>query len=376
MIEFLALEEANLLHARRVSRRHGWWGRVTSAMQGLRSLYQYQGRGAEWARLVDEIVPDYCTADDAPISGREDGYGVVMEYRVRLARNQDRDLDRAAALQDKLVILHREQAAAALALPEDAPLDAIQRNRIRTLGVSVFALGQILSEQNSGDCVKAYQESLLIDQRLCDTAGEAITHYNLGHAYMQIPAIRNLDAAEAAYQNALKLYALTDNLNQSGAIKQIGMVQHERFNEARRRNEPEEILLKHVQAAETHYLQALALCPANAITDLGPLHNQLGSLYAEVGQTERAREHFEQDVQICEQTGDRYGAGQTRYNIALMYLQSANAEDNPTQRQNLLLRAKAYAEAALRDYQSYQGRAATDEADAQQLIAAIEQALA
>ena len=49
----LALEEANLLHARRAARRHGWWGRVTSAMQGLRVLYEYQGRtpnGRGWWR--------------------------------------------------------------------------------------------------------------------------------------------------------------------------------------------------------------------------------------------------------------------------------------------------------------------------------------
>jgi len=31
-------------------------------MQGLRVLYEYQGRTAEWARLVEEIRHDYCTA--------------------------------------------------------------------------------------------------------------------------------------------------------------------------------------------------------------------------------------------------------------------------------------------------------------------------
>ena len=70
-------------------------------MQGLRVLYQYQGRTAEWARLVAEITPDYCTADDAPIPGREDGYGLVMDYRVGLARDHERDLPAAAALQEK-----------------------------------------------------------------------------------------------------------------------------------------------------------------------------------------------------------------------------------------------------------------------------------
>ncbi|MEI7868690.1 MAG: tetratricopeptide repeat protein [Candidatus Methylumidiphilus sp.] len=376
VIQFLALEEANLLHCRRLARSHGWWGPVTSAMQGLWSLYQYQGRGAEWARLVDDIVPDYCSADDEPISGREDDYSLVMGYRVRLAQQQDRDLSRAAALQNKLVAWVRLQAADALALPEDAALDTTQRHRIRTLGVSVHELGQILMEQNDSDCVKAYQETIRYDQRIADTAAEAIAHFNLGHAYKDIPAIRDLDKAEAAYQRSLDLWQANDAQNRAKTIQQIGMVQHNRFREARERNEPEAILLKHLQAAEAHYLQALKLCPANAITQLGPLHNQLGNLYREVGQTEQAREHYEKGVQLAEQTGDRYRAGTTRYNMALMYWQSANQQDNPAQRRDLLHRAKAYAEAALRDFQTYQGRAANEEAKAQQLITAIGQALA
>ena len=56
VIEPLALEEANLLHARRLARRHGWWSPVISVMQGLFTLYEYQGRPAEWARLVAEIA--------------------------------------------------------------------------------------------------------------------------------------------------------------------------------------------------------------------------------------------------------------------------------------------------------------------------------
>ena len=218
VIQFLALEEVNLLHCRRMARSHGWWARVIDAMQGLRMLYQYQGRGAEWARLVDEIVPDYCTADDEPISGREDDYDLVMEYRVRLALNLDRDLIRAAALQDKLVAWNRSRAADALALPEAAALDAGQRNRIRTLAVSLGALGHILREQNNGDCVKAYQDTIQYCQRIDDTAAEAVAHFNLGHAYMQIPAIRDLDKAEAAYQRSLDLRPANDAQGRAGTI--------------------------------------------------------------------------------------------------------------------------------------------------------------
>lgn len=375
VIQFLALEEANLLHARRTARRHGWWDRVISAMQGLRVLYEYQGRQSEWSRLVAEITPDYCTPDDAFIPGREDQYSFVMGYRVRLAREHDRDLPGAAALQEKRVAWTRKQAGPALALPPDAPLDPDQRNRIRTLGVSVFTLGQILMEQGNPDCVAAYEETIRYTQRIQDTAAEAIAHYNLGHAYKDVSAIRNLDAAEAAYQRSLALHDPNDALGRSNCIKQIGMVHHERFNEARQRGEPVETVLKHAQAAEQHYRKALALCPPTALTDLGPMHNQLGILYKNVGQTERAREHYEKAAQYFEQTGDRYYAGQVRFNIALMYLEAARRESSPSRQRDLLHRAQAYAQAALRDFQHYQGRAAADEADAQQLLDVIAQAL-
>ena len=375
VIQLLALEEANLLCARRTARRHGWWSPVISAMQGLRSLYQYQGRQSEWSRLVAEITPDYCTPDDAPIPGREDQYSLVMEYRVRLAREQDRDLPRAAALQEKLVAWARQRAAPALALAPDADLDPQQRNRIRTVGVSVFALGQILMDGGSPECVAAYEEDIRYAQRIQDATGEAIDHFNLGHAYKNIPAIRDLDAAEAAYQRSLALRAPNDAEGRSRCIQQIGMVHHERFNESRNRGEPAPTALKHAQAAEEHYLQALALCPPTAITDLSPIHNQLGILYKQVGQIEAAREHYEKDVQICEQTGDRHGAGVTRFNLALMYLEAAERESSPSRQRDLLDRAAAYAQAALRDFKHYQGRAAEYEAKAQRLLADIAEAL-
>jgi tetratricopeptide (TPR) repeat protein len=135
-------------------------------------------------------------------------------------------------------------------------------------------------------------------------------------------------------------------------------------------------VLKHAQAAEQHYRQALALCPSTALADLGLKHQALGALYADVGQTESAREHYEKSVQIFEQTGDRYGAGQTRFNMALMYAQASGRETAPARQRDLLQRAGAYARAALRDFQHYQGRAAAYEARAQGLLKRIDEDLA
>lgn len=102
----------------------------------------------------------------------------------------------------------------------------------------------------------------------------------------------------------------------------------------------------------------------------------MGNLYQNVGQTERAREHYEKRVQLAEQTGDRYRAGAARYNLALLYGDAAGRAQTPAQQCTLWQCARAYAQAALRDFQHYQGRAAADEARAQRLIDEIGQALA
>lgn len=376
VIQYLALEEANLLQARHAARRYDWWGRVTSAMQGLRMLYDYQGRRAEWAKLVAEITPEFCDPDDEPILGREDDYSLVMEYRVSLARHYERDLTQAATLQEKVVTWNRQRAVPGLALPTNTSLNPIQRNRIRSLAMGTGTLGQILMEQGSPDCVAAFEETIRYSQRIQDTAVEATTHYNLGRAYMEIPAIRDLDAAEVAYGHELALLNPNDASGRAATTMQIGLVDYERFKEAHQRGEPNQVILKHAQAAEERYLQALALCPPSAIAILSPIYNQLGNLYEAVGQTERAREHYEKDVQICEQTDDRYGAGRTRFNMALMYRNAYRREATLARQRDLLLRARAYAQAALRDFQHYQGRAADQEARTQRLLEAIDEDLA
>ncbi len=375
VIQNLALEEANLLHARRTARRHGWWQSVIAAMQGLRTLCKYQGRTSEWSRLVAEITPDYCTLDDAPMPGREGEFTVVMSYRVDLAQGHYRDLAQAASLQAKVTAWDRQQAAPVLALPNDTPLDPYQRHLVHTLGASVFALAQILMEQGNPDCVAAYEESIQHMQRIQDTSTEAIAHYNLGHAFMEVPAIRDLDAAETAYQRSMALRDTMDALGRSASIKQVGMVHHARFSESRRRQEPVATMRKHAQAAEQHYHRALALCPPTALPHLGPFHHQLGLLYRNVGLTEQAREHYEKAVQYFERTGNRHSAGKTRFNIAIMYLSAAERETTASRQIDLLRRAQAYAQAALRDFKHYQGRASAEETGAQRLIDHIAEAL-
>jgi tetratricopeptide (TPR) repeat protein len=107
------------------------------------------------------------------------------------------------------------------------------------------------------------------------------------------------------------------------------------------------------------------------------MHGQLGNLYSDVGRLDNAREQYEEAVQCFEEAGNRLNAGETRFNMALMYVRASVRENQPSeQRRATLLRARAYAEAAMRDFKHYQGRAAKDEADAQGLLDHINQDLA
>lgn len=374
-VNYLAWEESNLLHARRLARRNQWSEQVVSCMQGLQNLYEYQGREAEWARLVEEIYLDYCTVDDEPVQDREDGYSLIMRYRISLAADRARDFAKAALLQEKVIEFDRQQAAAILILPIDTSLTAVQRNRLRTLGVSLSQLGHIRRQGGDSGCMMYYQEAIAIYRKIGDKFVEAITEFNIGHAYKDLSAIRDLAAAEVAYQRSLDLHHPSDALGRMRCLSQIGLVHHERFREALKRRESNDALLLHVRSAEKYYLDGLRLCPEDALADLATVHGKLGAIYAEIGQRDVAREHFERSAQYEDKVGNPFGAGLTRFNMALMYSETVEREDPPVLQRANLLRARAYAEAALRDFRYYQGRAANDEADAERLLGHIGEAL-
>ena len=317
VVGVLAAEEANLLHAWELARTGGWWDQVLGAMQGLRTLYAHTGQRVAWARLVSQVTPELVDpATGQPRPGREDHWSLLTEYRVGLAR-QARDWPTATRLQQARVAWERERAAGALAA-DPAILDDRQRNQLRTLGVSLHELGQVLRDQGEAGCVAAFTESLELDRRLGDRHGEAITAYNLGGAYDEVAALRDLDQAQRWYQHSLDLHAQADRRGQSVCINALGGVQFERFREALAAGRPDDELLGYLNAALASFQQALALTPSDAPDDLAVSHGSLGNVYAVAGQVDAAMGHYREAVRYREAAGDRYGAGQTRSNVALL----------------------------------------------------------
>jgi tetratricopeptide (TPR) repeat protein len=73
-------------------------------------------------------------------------------------------------------------------------------------------------------------------------------------------------------------------------------VAYERFTEARAAQQPEAELLKHLNDAVGYYQQALDLLPPNAVDDLAVTHNQLGNIYYDAGDLDRALPHYRESI--------------------------------------------------------------------------------
>ncbi len=337
VIGILTNEEANLLYARRLAKTNGWWDAVIKTMQGLRVLYYQTGRRAEWASLVEEIVPDFVdTVTDKPLAGREEQWGFVNDYRVNLLM-ENHQWAEAERLQNVRVKWNIQHAAPFL----DNPSVGEGRNVIRSLAVSLEGLGYIQRECQQADCVKVYEESLNLVEQIGEQAAAASCAFNLGHAYKDLSTIRNLEQAAHWYQRSLKLRSENDRQGRAQSLGQLGYVAYERFNEARTAQHSKEILLQHIKEAVKYYHQALDLLPDNAVNDLAVTHNQLGIIYR-VGDLEQALYHYREAIHYMEMAGNIYHAGFTRFNVALA-LKDANR----------LPDALEYARAALRNFQSF-----------------------
>ena len=352
VIQNLCLENNNFLEARSQVLKHRWLEFGSGIMQGLDALYNSQERGAEWARLVDEITPLYCCGInlDEPKQGWEREFGIVMGYRVKLAMFKSQDYNLAGVLQAKMVAWWRDRAGNIVDLPSATSLDEEARNRARNLGVSIMTYAQILAEQRNSDCVGMYEESFRCFQLVKDKSGMASACFNLGHALKDLYAVRDLDAAESAYRQSYELSSKEDKLAKSMFFHQIGMIYYDRILEEDKKDTSSSSLIQgYVETAQSHFLNSLKTSPPDAYFHLGAVHSELGKLYSGLNRFDLTRSHFENAIQYLDDSGNKYQAGGVRANMAAMFFSSVNSGDSEIS----LRRALAYAEAALNDFQQF-----------------------
>ncbi|MCP4701851.1 MAG: CHAT domain-containing protein [Gammaproteobacteria bacterium] len=383
----LQAEEANLLVARKQALQQGWHEAAIKTMQGLRTLYDYQGWRVEWADLVTEILPHFINpVDDGPLPECEEHWGLVNDYRVHLAQ-ENRDYPAAERLQKRRVDWNRQLAATFL---PDPPTDGPGRYAVRTLAVSLHELGQI--QRNLADpdnvetyhkastlpermiqeqmtqhvdaatsCLLAYREALALSEQIKDQELAALCAFNLGHVYKNLSLLRDLDQAQDWYQRSLDLRGENDLEGQGSSLNQLGFVAYKRFEQAYDAGQGE-AALEQINTALKYYQQALQRLPATAVHDLAVTHNQLGMIYDTAGELEASLSHYRESIRYKEATSNFYGMAHSQRNIALVLLNAGRHDD-----------AREYAIAALENYQRYGTGAAQAVKATQQLLAKIKQ---
>ena len=164
-------------------------------MQGLHQLYGHTGRRAEWQALVEEIVPDFVDpATDGPLPGREEQWGLVTEYRVRLARGSApvggcRTLAaRPRRMESPPRRAHTRCARCVISRSRRVETRSGDEKSL-TPTATPFArwryrcneLGDIQREQGKAECVDVYRRSRSdLLTALTIKPAEAITAFNLG----------------------------------------------------------------------------------------------------------------------------------------------------------------------------------------------------
>ncbi len=178
--------------------------------------------------------------------------------------------------------------------------------------------------------------------------------------------MRDLDQAERWYQHSLDHRAEHDRIGQAKSLWGLGNVAFERFLEAREADAPEVGAPGPPQRSPAQSTSRPLTWSRRTIPKTSPASTTSSALiYRQAGDTRQALHHYQQSIQYKEARGDVYGAGQTRYNIALLLVGDGRPGD-----------ALHYARAALHDYDRTGPGAAQKAARARELIALLEQQVA
>jgi tetratricopeptide (TPR) repeat protein len=373
----LAFEEDNIRQALRLALKGKWWNPLVQAMQSLSSLYQHTGRGLEWKRLVEEVVPwaidpvtnwPHANSDLA----MED-WAYLMEFRVELAK-KERRFEEAERIQRDVLAWQRQRAAHLLS-PDAGIPDKAGMSILRDLAKELNGLGQIQRLMGNPECIKHYEEAIAlfhvigaITHEIGAKTYEAGVADNLGHAYSDISELQDLDMAEYWFTHSLQLQEKHDRLGRARSLGQLGRVTFRRFQAALAAGEPSLAQIVHLKNAENLYLKAEKMhSPEVQTTILSTIWFYLGNIYRYLMQPEQALHYMQKALSFAEADGDRYSTANVRFNIALVLADKGRRASN----KGLIVDAARYAAQALEDYQKFGNRAVGQIEQTEKLLAVL-----
>jgi tetratricopeptide (TPR) repeat protein len=355
----LEIQELNLRQACLMAGDQRWWDSAAGAAEGLGALYQSSGRVHEWEEVVERLrgmCSDATT--DRPLAGRERLWRTVTEQSVDLATRFGR-LPRAEYLQRLCVEWDRQcaEAAAPASMPD---AKAAQPESVRALAGSLFCLGEILRREGT-PAVKVEEEAVALRERLGERVLASEWAFELGAAYTETPAIRDLAQAERWLRRSLDLIPEEDPAAKADCLGALGRVAWERFNEARKGNAPESELRRHLGTARQYYQRALEHDRGEDWARLASHNQQLGHVSYSLGDIDRALPYYRESIRCDELQGNIFGAAHTRFNVAIA-LRDVDR----------LAEARKYGRLALEEFETLGSSSGLMIERCQKLLAAIE----
>ncbi|MFJ4536742.1 CHAT domain-containing protein [Streptomyces tibetensis] len=364
VLDLIALEEDNLLHARRFALEHARVDEVMGPMQALRMLYLERGRQERWCSLVKGLSPTLL----------EPGTGAPRPSLVF----RDRSLH--AVLAQFLTETERARPDRSVTGPERGQADndrGAATSRTAT-GVDPRQDVQRLLVENTESSLR---RAVDIAHRSGDRTLEATTLTRLGHWYRTQRSPRFEDMAKDCFDRAAALVRWTnDHLTLAGALDGAGALHVQRAARLSAEHlrglvesgaydtscpgrinvplQPE--ALGELLLAQSFYTEALDLFPdedGNAHLRAS-LHHQLGGVYQRIGATDEAARHFRQAVRDHERAGATSRAAQSRMDFANFLVH----------RDGRVADALLYAQQALRDFRLLGEPYRAQAAEAQRLV--------
>jgi tetratricopeptide (TPR) repeat protein len=398
IISRISYEKENILKALEIAKKHLFLNGLTNCILCLSLLYDNFGNYNGIIQLIEE---NYLLYSDkkriAPISKDvEEEWALLTEkisYYEILIGNYQKAEKYLSALID-----YRENKTSQIKLEET---NKQGNENFRALGIAYQQLGHLLRSQKKQNCLIAYNKAIEIFEQLSEMHDVAITAYNIGNAYKYI--LEDINEAERWVKQALNYYNKTDFVSRAQALDFLGLIQMDRYwnilfiksdesdfdeiysnissNPVNDEVISSEVLSNNMKTrlkqAESYCVEARNYFELALETIDGSDNHIRANFLSHLGNTyesydiEKFYSYQTQALKTFEILGDSLQAGTTRFIIADVIYRRRKFRTG-FQMEDALL----YARAALRDFESYGGRAREDEEKTKRLIAQIEADLA
>lgn len=346
VLNIIAMEEPNLLHARELALDSGRHDDVIGAMQALHMLYEQAHRNTDWKALVHGLSP--ALLDPATLLPHADRFlgdpsldGILLEYAEQHSRAAPDAVARARALLDARWV-------AFLSTQDNADL---RRALLRHRAVRLIA----------GEAEADVREGLDLAHRIGDVDLEI-------HALLKLADMISLRGefgrARAHYDQAHRLVPATDARNKVRIFDGLGALhlsqaEHEMKQQlvaaAKDTGLPrgrvaaslDEDLVELLGLARQYTLLALHVQGVDDWATTGPLHHRLGGLARYAGNWAEADTHYRKAIEGHERAGNAHHAALSRLDFAAHLVDRGERH----------VEALRYAEAALRACEALGARA-------------------